>query len=159
MSDFDIPPITTEDIDALRKAAEDWYQKRWDRDMPRLMARAMSFDVLRLIEAYGHSQRFLEAEKEQNTRMGARNVEAMTILGGNYPEGIVERAKAVVEERDKLRADYQSWSEYTSEKEQEITRLKEQNALMLKALKDVQGGGNSDRMFEIATEALGKLPA
>lgn len=47
-------------------------------------------------------RRLLESEKAQVTGMGMRNREAMTILGGKYPDGVVERAKAVVDERDEL---------------------------------------------------------
>jgi hypothetical protein len=61
-----------------------------------ITARSAEHDQLR---------RLLDAEKEQCSRMGVRNVQAMKILGGSYPNGIVERAQAVVDERDRFRAE------------------------------------------------------
>ena len=60
--------------------------------------------VAPLLDELKALRRFLDAEKVQCDGMGARNREAMTILGGVYPDGIVERACAVVAERDRLRA-------------------------------------------------------
>jgi hypothetical protein len=61
-----------------------------------IAARSAEHDQLR---------RLLDAEKEQCSRMSVSNAEAMKILGGSYPDGIVERAQAVVDERDQLRAE------------------------------------------------------
>lgn len=58
----------------------------------------------KLVDDNGHLRRFLDSEKDQTTRMGTRNVEAMAILGGSYPDGVIERAQAKVAEADRLRA-------------------------------------------------------
>lgn len=45
-------------------------------------------------------RRLLKAEQEQVDRMGKHNLEALKILGGEYPQGIVDRVQALVDDRD-----------------------------------------------------------
>lgn len=57
----------------------------------------------RLAVEVAELRRLLDAEKAQCDRTGASNLEALTILGGSYPEGLVDRARAVVAARDRAR--------------------------------------------------------
>lgn len=60
-------------------------------------------EIDRLREELATARRFLTNEMEVNERMGARNRETMQVLGVKYPNGILEVATALVEERDQLR--------------------------------------------------------
>jgi hypothetical protein len=57
----------------------------------------------RLVAEVTTLRRLLDAEKAQCDRAGASNLEAMAILGGTYPGGLVDRVQAVVAARDRAR--------------------------------------------------------
>lgn len=124
MVDLYATPLMPTDIQEMRDEAQKWIDHRWGSEMPASQARGMARDILRLVNhlvkkenqekvvlealkafetELETAKRFLEAEKAQCDRMGQRNLEAMAILGGSYPDGVVERAQALVEERDCLR--------------------------------------------------------
>lgn len=110
-------------------------------------------EVARLVDENATLRRFLDAEKAQCDGMGRRNLEVMAILGGSYPDGVVERARAVVMENARLS---KALAEAYTDNEVTIADRDRLRALVEKAcgeLDDTGGEFAAQRAVEILREA------
>lgn len=64
-----LPPITTEEIEDLRKDAERWYDHHWGATMDPARSRGMAKDVVRLVA------RLNQVEAQLNKRIGGANTD------------------------------------------------------------------------------------
>jgi hypothetical protein len=98
----------------------------------------------------GHARRFLDAEKDQVTRMGTLNRELQQLLGVQYPGGIKERALEIIAERDKL---LQLVREYFAARA-ELDSWGPARNLRVKGIVRTQARAKAQRRFDAADDAL-----